>query len=78
MSFESYINDNRYFVGFLGVSFLAVFLYFGTGISGNTSTEAPSVEVTDNTTPEVIGVTAEKVIPHEGEPVTVTAETPSE
>ena len=78
MSFESYINDNRYFVGFLGVSYLAVFLYFGTGISGNTSTEVPSVEITDNTTPEVIGVTAEKVIPHEGEPVTVTAETPGE
>jgi len=78
MSFESYINENRYFVGFLGLSFLAVFLYFGTGISGTDSAEAPSVEVTNSTTPEVIGVTAEKIIPHEDEGATVAAETPTE
>jgi len=72
-------NNNNYIYGFLGFSLLAVFLHFGTGITGNNSTNSTSLEVTDNSvSPQPIGVTAEKVIPHDGEEVIVTAETPSE
>ena len=72
-------NNNKYIYGFLGFSLLAVFGYFGTGHSGNDNSDSISLEITDNNnTVESIGVTAEKIIPHDGEEVIVTAETPSE